>query len=289
MQTTADADDGLTLRLLMPQWQGGGEQPGYYLGGRLLAWLAPPSSAAVEEVTIGLGREGHTVEQGIFAREVLLAQAREARRILERRQPDRVVVFGGECSVDFAPVAYLNERYDGDLAVLWLDAHPDTALPQQDDRNVNFHSMVLSALLGLGDAAFVAEVTRPLVPAQLLFTGLRAAVDELDAVQTHFGVTIPNATVDEVAASSDVVLQWMRECGASRVAIHFDLDVLEPAAFSSTIWQAANGLGVETAVRLLADVSQEFDVVGLGITEYVPRDALRLAGMLRRLPLVGSA
>jgi len=31
-----------TLRLLMPQWQGG-NNPTYYLGARLLAWLAPES------------------------------------------------------------------------------------------------------------------------------------------------------------------------------------------------------------------------------------------------------
>jgi hypothetical protein len=29
-----------TLRLLIPQWQGGGNHPTYALGARLLAWLA---------------------------------------------------------------------------------------------------------------------------------------------------------------------------------------------------------------------------------------------------------
>jgi hypothetical protein len=53
---------------------------------------------------------------------VVLEQARAARRILARRKPDRVVAFGGEYGVDFAPFAYLNERYEGELAVRWLDA-----------------------------------------------------------------------------------------------------------------------------------------------------------------------
>ena len=148
-----------TLRLLMPQWQGGGDRPAYYLGGRLLAWLAPPSNTAFEEVPIALQTEGLDVEQGIFAREVLLEQARAARRILERRRPDRVVIFGGDCSVDFAPFAYLNERYDGDLAVLWVDAHSDVALP--DSPTDNFHGMVLSALMGIGDDEFVPWAVGP--------------------------------------------------------------------------------------------------------------------------------
>jgi hypothetical protein len=31
------------------------------------------------------------------------------------------------------------------------------------------------------------------------------------------------------------------------------------------------------------------DIVGLGITEYSPRDAMLLSGMLRRLPIVSDA
>src|SRR5215510_13271958 len=89
-------EDNSTLRLLMPQWQGGGNNPVYALGARLLAWLAPASSAAFEEVPINPRNEGLAVEQGIFAREVVLEQARVARRILERRKPNRVLIFGGE-------------------------------------------------------------------------------------------------------------------------------------------------------------------------------------------------
>ena len=40
-----------TLRLLFPQWQGG-DNPPYYLGSKLLAWLAPPSAGPVEEVPV---------------------------------------------------------------------------------------------------------------------------------------------------------------------------------------------------------------------------------------------
>src|SRR5262245_53984868 len=121
-------EDHSTLRLLMPQWQGGGNNPAYSLGAKLLAWLAPASTAAFEEVPINPQNEGLMVKQGIFAREVVLEQSRVTKRILERRKPNRVLVFGGECSVDFAPFAYLNERYNGDLVVLWLDAHPDVSL-----------------------------------------------------------------------------------------------------------------------------------------------------------------
>ena len=40
-----------TLRLLFPQWQGGNNPP-YFFGSQLLAWLAPPAQGAVEEVSV---------------------------------------------------------------------------------------------------------------------------------------------------------------------------------------------------------------------------------------------
>lgn len=276
-----------TLRLLMPQWQGGGNQLAYHLGGRLLAWLAPASTAAFEEVPINLPNdEGLTVDQGIFAREVVLEQARAARRILERRKPDRVVVFGGECSVDFAPFAYLNERYDGELAVLWLDAHPDVSLPTGD--YPNFHAMVLSALLGIGDAEFVAEVSKPINPARVLYIGLRALLEPLEELRERFGITIANVPAEQVEQDSSAVIDWLRDIGAARVAVHFDLDVLDPRDFNSAVGHDLDGLRAEAAIQLLADVSRVVDIVGLGITEYAPRDAMLLADMLRRLPIVSD-
>ena len=287
---TIDKQDGSTLRLLMPQWQGGGDRPTYHLGGRLLTWLAPHSTAAVEEVPIDLRRDGLSVDRGIFAREVVLEQAREAKRILERRRPSRVVVFGGDCSVDFAPFAYLNERYDGKLAVLWLDAHSDVSTPERvEQQDFNFHGMVLSALLGIGDPEFVAEVSRPIDASRVMYVGLRAFLEPLADLRDERGISIPNTSAEQVENDSGAVLEWLRGIGASQVAVHFDLDVLEPTEFNSAVWHDPNGLKVEAAIRLLADVSRHFDVVGLGITEYTPHDAILLSDMLRRLPIVSDA
>lgn len=274
-----------TLRLLFPQWQGGGNHPTYYLGAKLLAWLAPASAAAFEEVPISLQQEGLTIDGGIFARAVVLEQARAARRILQQRQPDRVMVFGGECSVDFAPFAYLNERYAGDLAVLWIDAHPDVSTP---DNHPNFNAMVLSALLGIGDPQFVAEVPKPLDPGRVLYIGLRAMLDHRDELYKRFNVSIPYITAEQVEHTSGPVIEWLRSTGAAHVAVHFDLDVLDPSDFKSAFGIDPNGLRAEAAIRLLADVGKVVDIVGLGITEYMPRDAMLLADMLRRLPIVSG-
>ncbi|MBT1538899.1 hypothetical protein B7R78_0017875 [Ralstonia solanacearum] len=39
-------------------------------------------------------------------------------------------MLGGDCLVDLAPFAYLNERYDGALAMLWIDAQGSMSIDQ---------------------------------------------------------------------------------------------------------------------------------------------------------------
>ncbi|WP_233711056.1 hypothetical protein [Lederbergia citrisecunda] len=53
MKGQKEAAKGKTLRLLMPQWQGG-YNPTYYLGALLLNWLAPASDDVQVEVPVSL-------------------------------------------------------------------------------------------------------------------------------------------------------------------------------------------------------------------------------------------
>ncbi len=278
---------GGSLRLLFPQWQGGGNKPVYMLGSALLNWLAPEPTLAVETVPISKDDDGLHVQDGIFARETVLTQARAAREILQRRRPDRIAILGGDCSVDFAPFAYLNQRYQDDIAFIWLDAHPDLVVP--DGIHPNFHAMILSALLGYGDSEFVAEVPHKIEPNRVLFAGLRAETEFKTALEDKHGFSIDVIDVDQIRSGSDEVLNWLTRTGCRHVAIHFDLDVLDTTQFRSTAGPEPDGLFAEEIVRLLSDIANQLTVVGLGITEYMPREALLLANMLRTLPIIGTA
>ena len=113
------------LRLNMPQWQGGNE-PAYRFEAELLS------------------------------------QARAARGAIDRYSPERIVALGGDCLIDLAPIAYLNEHYGGKLGVLWVDSHPDILRPEHLS---HAHAHVLGMLMGEGDPDFVGEVKVPVDPA----------------------------------------------------------------------------------------------------------------------------
>ncbi|MBH0140754.1 arginase family protein, partial [Pseudomonas syringae pv. tomato] len=51
---------------------------------------------------------------------------------------------------------------------------------------------------------------------------------------------------------------------------------------------AQGKMTIEQVVRLLTDVADVVDIVGLGIAEHMPWDALALKYMLARLPLLGK-
>jgi arginase len=284
-----------TLRLNMPQWQGGNRHE-YYFGSELLAWLAPVADGPVETVPVPEPKPDETlaVENGILARAALLRQARAARRAIERHRPDRIVTLGGDCLIDLAPLAYLNTRYGGNLGVLWVDAHPDVLTP---DEFAQGNTYVLAALLGRGDPDLVGEVGTPVKPSRVMYAGLDAWTPvEGDTISA---LGLRRAGTDALAGSSSPVLDWIASQGITHVAVHFDVDVVDPRKFGPQLVNNPNApadflagvprgrMAPEHVVRLLHDVAAACDLVGLAIAEYIPWEALATRDMLRKLPLLG--
>src|SRR3546814_15938473 len=94
-----------TLRLNMPQWQGG-DEPAYRFGSELLRWLAPPHDGPEESVEVPEA-DGNPppVDHGITWSEPLLSQARAARDATERPAPARIAPLGGARLAGVYPVA----------------------------------------------------------------------------------------------------------------------------------------------------------------------------------------
>lgn len=288
-------DQKKTLRLVLPHWQGG-NKPTYQLGSRLLAWLAPENGDPTEEVPV-VEPDGRAlpVEDGVVGKSQVLAAARAAREIIERHQPDRIVTFGGDCMVSIAPFSYLADKYEGDVAVLWVDAHPDVTMPED---YANSHAHVLANLLGDADADLARFGKTTLPGNRILFAGL--ATDALSDNQRGYIEKVGAAVMSPTDLDADFsnVVTWLKGSGASKLLIHFDLDVLDPKVFRSQLFAppgevdsevASHGSGkltFEQVTGLIARASETLDVVALSITEHLPWDAENLQRTLRKLPLM---
>ncbi len=284
------------LRLIYPQWQGGvvtsllpelnpdDASRGYYLGAHLLNFLAPDNGQKAVEVPVSLDINDRTTENGINSFKVILKQTKDALSILNENNPDRIVVLGGECSVSVVPFTYLAAKYPDDVAILWIDAHPDVNLPY--DNYKGYHAMALTACLGLGDNDIISTLPAKVDASKSLLVGIREWDEGMKERQQELG--IKGLSPSEVRENSSAIMEWLKSTGASKVVIHFDLDVLDPADLIVAVGVVPHGMKTDEVVRVINDISAEYDIIGLTIAEHMPRVAIKLKNMLNELPLLNN-
>lgn len=283
-----------TLRLIYPQWQGGivshhmpdlppdDASRGYYLGAQLLNLLAPDNGQETVEVPVSLDINDRATENGINSYRALFRQTKDAIQILKENNPERIVTLGGDCAVSVVPFTYLAAKYPDDVAIVWIDAHPDINLPYDDYKG--YHAMALTACLGIGDKEIMSLFPAKVDVSKAMIVGLREWDVGMKERQVELG--LKGLAPSDVAQNSSVIMQWLKNTGVSKVVIHFDLDVLDPKEIIAAVGVVPDGMKIDEVVRVINDISAEYDIVGLTIAEPMPRVAIKIRNMLNELPLL---
>ncbi|MEU3982845.1 arginase family protein [Streptomyces sp. NPDC026672] len=291
-------DESTTLRLVWPQWQGAEpeivaeltpELPfdearrGYTVGTAVLSALLPPHDGPTAVVPVRMDDGGLDLEDGISAKATVVEQLGAALAILDEHRPERVVTLGGECSVSVAPFAELARRYGDDLAVLWVDSHPDVSVPASEYDG--YHAMALAALTGHGAPEIVDRLPATVDPSRAALVGMHVPTfsDDLDNVAAWGISTFPP---DTLRTTSESLLDWLRATGCGKVALHLDVDVVDSEEIVLGLGMEPGGLRTTEVKRILSDVSAVADVVALTVAEYIPRQVIRTLSFLRGLPML---
>lgn len=286
-----------TIRLIYPQWQGAkithlipelkdtpaDASRGYYLGAQLLNYLAPNTDQETFTVPVSMEITDREITDGVTDRDALLKQTKVALEMLNAINPDKIVTLGGECSVSVVPFTYLANKYKNDVAMIWIDAHPDITLP--GDIYSGYHAMAVTACMGYGEKQIISALPTKIDASKILFVGIRNwERDEIKVRQKQYGIKdIPG---EEVVENSNAILNWLKSCGASKVIIHFDMDVLDPAEIVAAVGTDPNGMKIAQVIRVINDIANEKELVGLTVAEAMPRTAIRIKNMLGQLPLL---
>ena len=281
-----------TLRLLYPQWQGGDiaalvpelskedSSLGYSLGAELLEFLAPRDShtkSALVPISMEYKRES---KNGILNYDEILTQSKADLEILKAHKPDRILTLGGECSVSVVPFSYLAHRYNGDVTIVWIDAHKDLNL--QGDSYEGYHAMALAATFGLIDKEGIAKILPAhFRPQDSILVGVRDFEGKKERCE-EIGVKVLSP---ENCRDSTKLLEWLKSRGKSKVVMHFDLDVLDPSELVMAVGVVEKGLKIAEVVNLINDIDKNYELVGLSIAEHMPQVAIKLRSMMRELPL----
>lgn len=284
------------IRLIYPQWQGANiarwipnipaeeASRGYYLGAMLLEFLAPKAECETFIVPVSTDISNRTETDGVLDRNIIVQQTKAAIDTLAVASPDKVVTLGGECSVSVPVFAYLAAKYCDDVAIVWIDAHPDITQPG-DDYN-GYHAMALAGCMGRGDKNIMQLLPASVPSERICIAGLRECeypyiekrVDEWGLA--HF-------SPEQLAKDSMPLIEWLQSVDASKVMVHFDMDVMNPADIIAAVADGPEGgLRLDEVVRLINDIAKAKELVALTVAEPMPRIAIRLKAMLAKLPLI---
>jgi arginase len=255
------------LCLAIPQWQGWGMSKEQYHGClELVSFFS--NRIPVQLVDID-SEEELAVIDGILGKPGIVETLSRVRQRLLASTSHRVLVLGGDCSVDIAPIAYLNALYQGNLTVLWLDAHGDLNTPTESLTH-RFHGMPIRTLLGEGDADILRLTQSTLEARQFVLVGARDFDPlELSLLQR---VALSHLNVEAVRENPASLIQAIKTTGRTNVHIHVDFDVLDPKVFGDLNTPAAGGFDVSEVSAILECVAAHFNIVGMTMTEYCPRD-----------------
>lgn len=173
---------------------------------------------------------------------------------------EKISTIGGDCGIEIIPISYLNKVYGGDFFVIYIDAHADINSPATSPSQA-FHGMPLRFLLNEGNELIKQKLFSFIQPGQICYVGLRD-VDEGERIFIEENKIISLPTSDY-----EVIESMIKQSKKNKIYIHLDLDVLEPKEFSHSLFPSDNGLKVEEVANIISNLKENFDVVGICVTE----------------------
>lgn len=250
--------------LVVPEWQGSvSSRAMSHADGAFAIHGDLPSSATVlvdvpVEAGDALGTGVHRYSAVRRVRERTAAALGSAR--------GTPIAVGGDCGIALAPVAAAAAAHPGELAVLWLDAHPDLNTPETSPSGA-FNGMVLRAIAGEGADGLALEGDERVPASRIVLAGVRAIDDGEQAFIDAEGMTVLG--VDEFA-DPGAAIRAIEATGATRVYVHVDLDVLDPSAIAGLSYPLPFGAEPDSLVALVREVVARFSLSGASIAGFAP-------------------
>ncbi len=159
------------ITLVFPQWQGSIDNEALHKGAYALAEGIEGLPAVTTVVTEPFSKldPGGT----IAGKDSIVQQLQNALSTLEQANPERVLLLGGDCGTELAPVSWMSRKHGDKMALIWFDAHPDLNTPKTSNSG-RFQGMALSAILGNAGSEINTAMFNPLNSGQVFLAGTRA-------------------------------------------------------------------------------------------------------------------
>jgi len=169
------------------------------------------------------------------------------------------VVLAGNCHSSLGTVAAL----DGDVGVVWLDAHADFNTPETTESGF-FDGMGLALLTGEGWDALRSGIPghRPVAPENVVL-----CARDLDHAEWE---RLTSSTIRHVEPDAlGTALEDLRS-RVDAVYLHIDLDVLDPSVGRANRFAVEGGLSTDELAAIAERIADLFAIRAVAFTSYEP-------------------
>jgi arginase len=181
-------------------------------------------------------------------------------------------VIGGDHSCAGGTWTGAARTLDGDLGLVWIDAHMDSHTPATSHTG-RLHGMPLAWLLGELDDPLYGLAAGVVDPRHVCLVGVRSYEQEEDERLRRLGVRV--VFMDEIRRRGiDAVLAEALDiatAGTSGFGVSIDLDVVTPDEAPDVGTPVAGGVTSEELARALVAIAARPGLAAIELVEYSPR------------------
>jgi len=260
--------------IINPQWQGVGSANPIPQGAEFIRTLL----SNIECDEIPLDDTKITLEDNVKGLTQISKLNKQVRTLLYNKKPETIFTCGGDCSSDFEQISYMNKKHNGDMTLIWVDAHADLNTPQSSPSK-NFHGMPIRSLMGEGHPKIIGQIEKFLKPDQLFFFGLRSIDPEEEKFIEEFNIPVCKAEQTGDGKIKNIPIL------SKNIYLHVDIDSLDQSIFNDCATPTSGGFSLETLKNIISSIIQNYNVVGGCLTEYGPKTEHASEDIVRTLLL----
>jgi arginase len=186
------------------------------------------------------------------------------------------IVIGGDHSISIATVSaaveHARQNALGEVALLWVDAHPDINTPETTSSG-NIHGMSVAHLLGKGEPALTSlcGFSPKLKPEQIFYLGLRSIDPPEVEIIKELGITAYTMhDIDRfgIGPICEKVFACLSSFGG--FVVSFDLDVCDPVVAPGVGTPVRGGLTYRESHLIMEFAAQTPNLLSVELVEYNP-------------------
>ncbi|MDO8505965.1 MAG: arginase [bacterium] len=186
-------------------------------------------------------------------------------------QKNKVLAIGGDHTISIGTIAGASEAVDGNLGVIWIDAHGDINT-HETSLSGNVHGMASAAILGFGDTHLTNLVKTKIKKENILYIGLQDLDQaEIDLMRNQ---NISVITMWDILENGFSVITKNIELLKKKVDniwISLDVDVIDEQFAPASAMATSGGLSYREITNLLNYIGKTSNVIGMDLVEITPK------------------